>query len=219
MAFVDLTKASDTVNRDLLWNIQHKFGCHPTFISMLQQFHTYMCAEVVMVGSQSSSYPVDVGVKQGCVLAPIIFNLFLVAITLVSHCDLQTSDSVGIEYCFDVGLFNLRHLQAKTKTSSAVIFALHYANDAAFHSLTADGLQCNLDVIPETYICVSLIVNTTKTEVLSASSPDAPTFFISGKQHKNWKVLLTSVQISPFLVTSQMRPKGALTLLHQPLAV
>ena len=89
LAFVDLTKAFDTVNRDLLWNILRKFGCPPIFIAILQQFHTGICAQVVMAGSQSSSFPVEVGVKQGCVLAPIIFSLLLVAITLVSHRDLQ----------------------------------------------------------------------------------------------------------------------------------
>ena len=107
LAFLDLTKAFDTVNRDLPWNILHKFGCPPTFIAILQQFHTCMCTQVVMAGSQSSIFPVEVGVKQGCVLAPIIFNLLLVAITLVSHHDLQSSDCVGIEYRLDGGLFNL----------------------------------------------------------------------------------------------------------------
>ena len=185
LAFVDLTKAFDTVNRDLLWNILRKFGCPPTFIAILQQFHTGMCAQVVMAGSQSSSFPVEVGVKQGCVLAPIIFNLLLVAITLVSHRDLQSSDCVGIEYRLDGGLFNLRRLQAKTKTSSAMISALQYADDAAFPSHTADGLQRSLDVMSETYLRAGLIMNTTKTEILRTPSPDAPTFSISGNQLKN----------------------------------
>ena len=103
----------------------------PIFIAILQQFHTCMCAQVVMAGSQSSSFPVVVEVKQGCVLASIIFNLLLVAITLVSHRDLQSSDFVGIEYRLDGGHFNLRRLQARTKTSSAMISALQYADDAA----------------------------------------------------------------------------------------
>ena len=89
MSFVDLTKAFDTVNRDLLWSILRKFGCPPTLIVILQQFHTGKCAQVVMACAQSSGFPVEVGVKQGCVLAPIIFNLLLVAITLVSHRDLN----------------------------------------------------------------------------------------------------------------------------------
>ena len=76
---------STPVSRDLLWNILRKLGSPPTFITILQQFHIGMCAQVVMAGSQSSSIPVDLGVKQGCILASIIFNLLLVVITLVSH--------------------------------------------------------------------------------------------------------------------------------------
>ena len=107
MAFADQTKAVDTVNQDLLWNILRKIGCPPNFIAILQQFNTGMCAQAAMAGSQSSSFPVDVGVKQGCVIASIIFNLFLVAITHVSHRNLQSSDCVGIEHRHDGGLFNL----------------------------------------------------------------------------------------------------------------
>ena len=136
-----------------------------------------MCAQVIMASSQSSSFPGEVGVKQGCVLTPIIFNLLLVAITLVSHRDLQSSDCVGIEYRLDGGLFNLRRLQAKTKTSSAMILALQYVDDAAFSCLTADGLQRSLDVTSETYLRAGLIINATKTEILSTSSSDAPSFF------------------------------------------
>ena len=37
----------------------------------------------------------------------------------------------------------------------------------------------------ETYLSAGHVINTTKTEILSTSSPDAPTFSISGKQLKN----------------------------------
>ena len=152
---------------------------------MLQQFHTGMCAQVVMAVFQSFSFPVEVGVKQGCVLAPIIFNLLLVAMTLVSHRDLQSSDCVGNEYHLDGGLSNLQNLQAKTKTSSAMISARQYADDAAFPSLTVDGHQRSLHVMSETCLHPGRIINTTKTEILSTSSPDAPAFSISGNQLKD----------------------------------
>ena len=42
LAFNDLTKAFDTVNRDLLWKVLSKFGCRPTFLLILQEFHNSM---------------------------------------------------------------------------------------------------------------------------------------------------------------------------------
>ena len=107
---------------------------------MLQQLHIGMYAQIIMAGSQSSKYPVEVGVKHCCVLSPITFNLLLVVITFVSHRDFNSPDCVGIVYRLNGGLFNLRRLQAKTRTSSAIISALQYADDAAFPSFTADGL-------------------------------------------------------------------------------
>ena len=66
-----------------------------------------------------------------------------------------------------------------------MISALQYADDATFPSLTADGLQRSHDIMSEAYLCAGLIINTMKTDILSASSPDAPSFSISGNQLKN----------------------------------
>ena len=207
------------VLRDLLWNILRKFGCPLTFIAILQQFHTGMCAQVVMAGSQSFCFPVEMGVKQSCVLAPIIFNLLLVAITLASHCDLRSSDCVGIEHRLEGGLFNLRRLQAKTKTSSAMTSALLYADDAVFPSLTTDGHQRSFDVMPEAYLRADLLINKTKTEILSTKSPDAPTFFISWNQLKNsenFTYMGSNLSFSDDLTYEIQR---RIILLQQPLAV
>ena len=62
---------------------------------------------------------------------------------------------------------DLRHLQVKTKTSSAIISALQYADDAAFPSRTADGLQRSLNVMSEAHLRAGLIINATKTQILS----------------------------------------------------
>ena len=44
MAFVDLSKAFDTVSREGLWKIMAKFGCPTKFIAMVRQFHDGMLA-------------------------------------------------------------------------------------------------------------------------------------------------------------------------------
>ena len=64
--------------------------------------------------------------KQGCVLAPVIFNLFLVAVTLAFRSGILTEDGVGLNYRLnaDGSLFNIRRLQAKPKISSEYVFEL-----------------------------------------------------------------------------------------------
>jgi len=76
----------------------------------LQEFHNGMKAKVVIGRRESDSFDVLVGIKQGCVLAPVIFNLFLVAVTLACRNGLLTDAGVPfiIIYRLDGSLFNLR---------------------------------------------------------------------------------------------------------------
>ena len=68
---------------------------------------------------------------QVCVLAPVIFNLFLVAVTLVFRHIISAADGVRIKYRLSGSLFNIRCLQAVTKVTNDTIFDLQYADDAA----------------------------------------------------------------------------------------
>ena len=70
LAFIDLTKAFNTVNRNLLWKVLSKFGCPPHFIQMLHAFHDGMSARVTVGGHESDPFVILVGVKQGCVWLP-----------------------------------------------------------------------------------------------------------------------------------------------------
>ena len=151
---------------------------------MLRAFHDGMSARVTVGGHQSDPFDVLAGVKQGCVLAPVIFNLFLVAVTLVFRNGLPSNAGIPINFRLDGNLFNIRRLQAKNKVSSDTIFDLQYADDAAIPSHTAVGLQHSLDLLATTYQRAGLIVNTKKTEVLpqsvNTSSAAHPTFTVHG---------------------------------------
>lgn len=61
-----------------------KFGFPPLFVSFLREFHDGMSARVITDGLESEPFEVLVCVKQGCVLAPVIFNLFLASLTLLT---------------------------------------------------------------------------------------------------------------------------------------
>lgn len=64
-----------------LWAILAKLGCHRKFTNLIRIFHDRMTN-----GCISLLFDISNRVKQGCVLAPILFNLF---ITCVLAHDLQ----------------------------------------------------------------------------------------------------------------------------------
>jgi len=70
VAFIDLTKAFDTVSRSAFYNILKLLGCPETLLSVLVALHENMKARVQFDGSMSKTFPICRGVKQGCVLAP-----------------------------------------------------------------------------------------------------------------------------------------------------
>ena len=72
-AFVDLTKAFDTVSHDGLWKILARLGCPPKFLTILCQLHEGQQGQVKHNGSLLGSFPISSSTKQGCVPAPTSF--------------------------------------------------------------------------------------------------------------------------------------------------
>ena len=77
VAFIDLTKAFDLVSRDGLFKILAKIGCPPTLLSIVKSFHDNMKGTVLYNGATSDPFNILSGMKQGCVLAPTLFGIFL----------------------------------------------------------------------------------------------------------------------------------------------
>ena len=166
-AFVDLSKAFDTVNREALWKLLAKFGCPPKMITLISALHDGMTATVVANGGESESFESSVGVRQGCVLAPILFNLFVSAITTLVHQNNNINETgVHVNYRLDGNLFDLSRLKARTRVSTVTVNELQYADDAAWVSHTAIDLQQTLSAVNAAYSRSGLAVNTSKTEVL-----------------------------------------------------
>ena len=75
MAFLDLSKAFDFVNLDVLWKILTKYGCPEKFVNIL---HEGIITRVHDSSSNSEPFEVQTGVKQGRVTcAPTLFCIFI----------------------------------------------------------------------------------------------------------------------------------------------
>ena len=75
--FVDFEKAFDRVNRKILWdklNFQHASS---KMIKMLKSMYASVQACVKTPSGLTGSFNCPVGVKQGCILSPLLFCLFL----------------------------------------------------------------------------------------------------------------------------------------------
>ena len=114
VVFLDFTKAFDTVDRTTLWKILETYGCPDKLVNIIKQFHHEMKAQVSVGGEPIAPFVVNHGVKQGCVLAPTLFSLYLTAVLETTNEGLN--GGVFIRTRTDGKLFNLAQLCAHTKT-------------------------------------------------------------------------------------------------------
>ena len=85
LCFIDLQKAYDSVDRALLWRVLARFGVPPQMIEVIRQFYDGMRACVRNDDGRCSEWvEVAQGLRQGCVLSPLLFNVFFAAILPVA---------------------------------------------------------------------------------------------------------------------------------------
>ena len=129
--FIDLTKAFDTVHRKALWTVLERIGCPQKFVKMIQLFHDGMTGQVLSSGDGgvTETFEISNGVKQGCVLAAVLFNVFFTC--MLSHAVRDLEKGVYIWYRFDGSLFDVCRLTAKTKCSRDLLQEALFADDCA----------------------------------------------------------------------------------------
>uniref|UniRef100_A0A803U0X9 ribonuclease H n=1 Tax=Anolis carolinensis TaxID=28377 RepID=A0A803U0X9_ANOCA len=173
IAFIDLAKAFDTVNCSALWTILQKIGCPDKFVNILRLLHDDMMATVLdSKDSQSDPFKVESGVKQGCVIAPTLFSIFIPMILHLVDGKLPTG--MEIIYWTDGKLFNLSRQRAKTKVTTTSIIELQYADDNVVCAHSEEDLQATLNTFAEAYEKLGLSLNIEKNKVLFQQAPANP---------------------------------------------
>ena len=199
IVFIDFKKAFDTVDRRarLLWRVLKTFGCPDHLIEMVRLFHDGAEGRVVVGGQESERFSITHGTKQGCVLAPTLFSLFLTVVLLKLSREIESR--VHITTRSDGRLFNLARLKAKTRRE--LVTELLFADDTAVVAHDQDQIQRMVNVFAETAGKMGLQINTQKTEVLYQPAPhsdetEMPQIVVDGEVLKvvgNFKYLGSTV--------------------------
>ncbi|CAH1233287.1 Hypp666 [Branchiostoma lanceolatum] len=168
--FIDLTKAFDSINREALWSTLTKLGCPRKFTTLIKLFHENMTGQILTDADYSASFNITTGVKQACVLAPVLFNLYFTQVLLHTVKDLDLG--VYIKYRSDGSVFDLRRLTARTKTVEKLIQEALFADDCALMAHRENHLQVIVDRFLEASKMFGLTISLGKTVVLVQPAPN-----------------------------------------------
>ena len=93
--FLDLKKAFDTVDRSLLLKKLDHYGIRNNELELVKSYLTCRYQYVVCGDGESKLLPIPIGVPQGSVLGPLLFNIYINDITeLGTKCILFADDAV-----------------------------------------------------------------------------------------------------------------------------
>ncbi|XP_076028432.1 uncharacterized protein LOC143017527 [Oratosquilla oratoria] len=122
--------------------IEQNMDLYAVFIDLTKAFN-----RVLSGGEVSEPFNISNGVKHGCVLAPILFNLFF--IYGLNHAFRDLDLGVYLRFRFEGSVFDLRRLNTKTKTTEKLILEAFFADDCALMAHKESDLQLIVDKFPE----------------------------------------------------------------------
>ena len=162
IAFVNLTKAIHSDNRNLIWRLLSRIGCPCNLVNIIRSFHDNMPAIVSLtVEILPSHLQSQMVVKP----APLLFTIFFSVMLHVAFRNFAIKTFTFKRAMMGTS-FNLRRFNAKTEVSDILIHELLFADDCAVVAHTIEDIQFIMDCFSNTARRFGLTVSLKKSEVL-----------------------------------------------------
>ena len=181
--FVDLRKAYDSVPRSALWNVLERCGVPPTMLSIIKSFHDGMQAEIRVRDTTTDRIEVQNGLRQGCTLAPSLFNIYFSA--MVAYWRARCPE-VGVTVGYKHGRKLVGDRTAKSRLDRTRITESQFADDIAVYTTSHDAFECATKEFVDAASKWGLTVSTRKSKGMvtgsrTASSDAFPVLLEEGK--------------------------------------
>lgn len=145
VCFIDYQKAFDNVKHDILLNRLLEIGIDAKDIRIIQELYWNQTAEIrVNKNLSTDTFNVCKGVRQGCILSPILFNIYVEKIFQMA----LEGESGGI------------------KINGVPINNIRYADDTAILAPTLEDLQQIINKIGDMGNRFGLKINAAKTKLM-----------------------------------------------------
>ena len=80
VGFIDLEKAYNRVNRKALWQVLRIYNVIGKLLSGIKSIYVDSLVSVRVKGSESEWFMIDSEVRQGCIIFPQFFNVYMDAV-------------------------------------------------------------------------------------------------------------------------------------------
>ena len=150
--FIDFQKAFDSVDHKALWRIMELYGIRIKIIDLIKNLYENSTCTALVNGERTDPFLVNTGVRQGCILSPI---LFCIAIDFVMGTTTESKTSIKW-------------------TDDNCLGDLDYADDTCLIISYVAEMKDKTTAVKKQASKLGLIINKNKTEVMRNLTDRAP---------------------------------------------
>ena len=143
--FIDFQKAFDSVDRNTIWKLLQHYGIPSIYIKIIQELYDDAACQVIHNGKLTEPFNIQTGVRQGCMLSPMIFLIVVDWIMRESTKDVKT----GIQWTLTTSLEDL-----------------DFADDICLTSQKQQHIQQKTNKLSQEASKTGLKINKDKTEIM-----------------------------------------------------
>ena len=145
--FADLKSAFDTTWRKALWKIMRSIGMKKKIVHIVEKMHAKTTCDVVVDGLLTERFSVSVSFREGCLLSPTLFNLFL-----------------------DVVMDEIKMFTNRVTLDENLNFEARYADDTTLIAAVFERLQLSTDQLQKACKKYGMKISTKKCKIISYST-------------------------------------------------